>query len=63
MSIQYYYLSLLSKFIISGRDVTGHSKFSFPILIQLTSAYDIVEAINSTQKSILKVSHKDTKKK
>jgi len=31
-------------------EATGHSKFNFPIPIQLASVYDRVEAINSTQK-------------
>jgi len=42
-------------------EAIGHNKFSFPIPIQLASAYDRVKAINSTQKSILKESHKETK--
>jgi len=31
-------------------EAIAHSKFSFPIPIQLASAYSRVEAINSTQK-------------
>ena len=59
--ILFFSFNAQSGFDLLAVEAITHSKFSFPIPIQLASAYDRVKAINSTQKSILKVSHKETK--